>query len=96
VALGGVFDLAENNCHAPRRSINVWECVAGNGAGGRGKRKPRRILVPVRLLRINYDAQVRRFQPVGVGLPCCNPDGSQVAIVEAVCSDRMIVAGPHG
>ncbi|HEY2058614.1 MAG TPA: S9 family peptidase, partial [Amycolatopsis sp.] len=48
-----------------------------------------------RLRLIGADGGVRELlsSPVQLGLPAGSPDGAQVAVVEAVCSDRWLVAG---
>jgi dipeptidyl aminopeptidase/acylaminoacyl peptidase len=45
------------------------------------------------LLDLAGAARTLRGSPVQLGLPCGAPDGSRVAVVEAVCSDRWVVAG---
>ncbi|WP_081655435.1 S9 family peptidase [Amycolatopsis orientalis] len=45
------------------------------------------------LIDLNGDARKLLGSGVQLGLPVGAPDGSQVAVVEAVCSDRGLVAG---
>ncbi|KZB80238.1 hypothetical protein AVL48_14210 [Amycolatopsis regifaucium] len=48
-----------------------------------------------RLSLLDFDGQVRELldSPVQLALPAGAPDGSRVAVIEAVCSDRGVVAG---
>lgn len=95
-----IYQLANNQLRElPTPGINVWE---SDWLGNEG------VLAVVsdghsegswyqsRLVRIRVsDGSVHTlFQPQEqIGLPCANSSGSVAAIVEAVCSDRMIVAG---
>ncbi|GAA3573299.1 S9 family peptidase [Amycolatopsis ultiminotia] len=44
---------------------------------------------------LGFDGEVRKLlgSAVQLGLPAGSPDGTKVAVVEAVCSDRWLVAG---
>jgi len=95
-----VFDRATNTM-APgsREGLNVWEAA---WAG------PDRILAIVSddpsenawyqasLAMIDTDGGKERILYRGdrqLGLPAASPDGSRLAVVQAICSDRLVVAG---
>jgi dipeptidyl aminopeptidase/acylaminoacyl peptidase len=83
----------------PTAGINVWESAwLGNDAvlavvshsHSEGSWYQSRLVT----ISLQDGAVQTLFRPQEqIGLPCANSDGSIAAIVEAVCSDRMIVAG---
>jgi dipeptidyl aminopeptidase/acylaminoacyl peptidase len=78
--------------------LNVWEAVwLGNAAvlAVTSPRPDEGAWYTAVLSRIGLDGTVSEVtsSPVQLGLPAGSPDGGLVAVVQAVCSDRWIVAG---
>ncbi len=46
------------------------------------------------LMHLGGEPSTVLYQPQEqIGVPCASPDGQHLAVIEAICSDRMIVAG---
>lgn len=80
------------------QGVNVWE-AGWLGADAlvavTSERPDEGAWYTARLTRLGLDGSVTPLHESGVqmGLPAGSPDGARLAVVEAVCSDRWVVAG---
>jgi dipeptidyl aminopeptidase/acylaminoacyl peptidase len=95
-----VYDLQSNQVRSvPLERLNVWESAWLNNediVAVVSDSHSEGSWYSAKLLRIGIGGskqQVLLVPTEQIGMPCANPAGTHVAIVEAVCSDRMIVAG---
>lgn len=82
-----------------REGLNVWEAAwCGNDAvaaiASESPGEEAWYAAPLVLIDEATGTERALYRSeVQLGLPCASPDGGRVAVVEALCSDRMIVAG---
>ncbi len=95
-----IFDVGSGQMRAgSREGLNVWEaawCGPGQIAGIVSDSPGEDAWYSAPLAMIDLDSGKERIllrADDQLGLPSASPDGSRLAVVRAVCSDRWIVAG---
>ena len=96
-----VFDLASNEVRpASREGLNVWEAawagpnrIAAIVADGPGEETWYE--APLALIEPDSRKETVLYRSDGrqLGVPAASPDGHRIAILEAICSDRLVIAG---
>jgi dipeptidyl aminopeptidase/acylaminoacyl peptidase len=95
-----VYELADDSVRPVSSSgTNIWEAVwCGNGALAAvvspGPSEGLWYSARLALLDIDTDNSREIYTPqIQMGWPAASPSGKRLAVVEAICSDRWIVAG---
>jgi dipeptidyl aminopeptidase/acylaminoacyl peptidase len=95
-----MYDLATDRVHQiGARGMNVWEAVwCGNGAviavSSPGPAEGQWYGARVHLIDVDRSRSRELYVAQDqLGCPASSPSGRQLAIIEAVCSDRAVVAG---
>ena len=93
------FDLeTESYQRVSPSGVNIWECAWLNNQEVLAITSPSHSegsWYQARLVRIDFRGGIRElYTPsLQLGLPTASPDARNVAVIEAVCSDRLIVCG---
>ncbi|HEY1330032.1 MAG TPA: S9 family peptidase [Actinomycetota bacterium] len=95
-----IFDVDERTVRAAsREGLNVWEAtwcgtdrlaaIVGDGPG-----EDTWYTAPLALIDVESGKeQILLRSDVQLGLPSASPDGARLSVVQALCSDRMVIAG---
>ena len=96
-----VFDRASNEARpASREGLNVWEAawsgpdrISAVVADGPGEETWYE--APLALIDPDSRKETVLYRSAGrqLGVPAASPSGSRLAVLEAICSDRLVVAG---
>ena len=96
-----VYDLATNRMHAVGKAdLNIWEAVwCGNAkfavVASPGPGEGLWYTARLHIVEMEAGKALEVYAPAEqqLGLPAASPSGNQLAVVEALCSDRCIVSG---
>jgi len=95
-----IYDVAKDRARCVSDSAdNVWEASwCGNDSVvavvSRGASEGQWYGAKLRIIDIAFGASRELYAPpVQLGLPCASPSGARAAVIEALASDRFLVAG---
>jgi dipeptidyl aminopeptidase/acylaminoacyl peptidase len=96
-----IFDLASNEVRpASREGLNVWEaawCGTGRVAAivADGPGEETWYEAPLALIDVESgkESELYRSERWQLGVPSASPSGRRLAVLEALCSDRLVIAG---